>query len=454
MRIYSLSFIFFILCLCNSFGQVSYHLDFEGQAQLFTENESPFWMHTNNRGRLDEKTNFSGLLSYKAIVDLDNDRNVEFGLGGLYKNGYEDGVKLDEAYFSYTSPKIGIVIGKKQRKDLFQGLSASNESILWSLNATPMPGIRFFTRDPLFLSGDHGLGVMFSLEEYLMDDDRYIEETRVHHKSLHAVYRSTSDLEISLGFQHFVQWAGISEEFGQLPGSFEDYTRIFTGMASENDVGNGQEVNALGNQIGSYELKVKTKIRDLDFQFLYNHIFEDASGLKGGNLPDGRYAIYFEDNRDTFWGSSWLRAFMYEFYYTKNQSRDRKGSLIDGADNYFNNNLYRSGWTYRNQILGVPFILLDEEDRFRIGTNILTVHHLGIKGKAFDELPYRFLLSYRKNYGVKDSFFSQTREVFSTLLEIELINSDYILKAQLGADVKSYNNSNFGIGINFSKTIF
>ncbi|MCB7480598.1 capsule assembly Wzi family protein [Christiangramia sediminis] len=454
MRNFCLSFIFFMLFLYTSSGQVTYNLDFEGEAQLFTDKESPFWMHTNYRGRLDEKTHFSGLLSYKANIDFDGERSAEFGLGGLYKDGYDDGFKLDEAYFAYTSPKFGIVLGKKQRKDLFQNLSASNENILWSLNASPLPGIRFFTRDPLFLKGDHGIGVMFSLEEYIMDDDRFIDETRLHHKSGHIVYRSKNNFQISLGGQHFVQWAGYSEEFGELPGSFEDYTRIFTGMASENDVADGQEVNALGNQIGSYELKIKTKIRDVDFQFLYNHIFEDASGMKGGNLPDGRYAVYFEDNRDTFWGSSWLKAFMYEFYYTKNQSRRRVSSEVDGADNYFNNNLYRSGWTYRNQILGVPFILLNEDTRFRIGTNILTIHHLGLKGKAFEEFPYRFLLSYRKNYGMKGTFFSETREVISTLLELELINTDYILKAQIGADIKSYDNSNFGIGLNFSKTIF
>ncbi|MDR5590557.1 capsule assembly Wzi family protein [Christiangramia sp. SM2212] len=429
-------------------------MNFEGHGRLSTGEESPFWMHTNYRGRLDEKTHLSGILTYKANIDLAGDNEAEFGLGGFFKDGYEDGFNLDEAYFSFSTPKIGVVIGKKQRPDLFQGLSASNQSILWSLNASPLPGIRFFSRDPLFINGEHGIGFKASLEEYLLTDDRYIENTRVHHKSAHIVYRSKTNFEISLGFQHFVQWAGYSEEFGELPGSIKDYTRIFTGMASENDVGNGQEVNALGNQIGSYELNLKTKIRDVDFQFLYNHIFEDASGLKAGNLPDGRYAIYFEDNRDSFWGNSWFKAFMYEFYYTKNQSRRRKSSEVDGADNYFNNNLYRSGWTFRNQVIGLPFILLNEESRFRIGTNILTVHHLGIKGLAFDKLPYRFLLSYRKNYGVKDSFFPNTREVFSSLIEVELIDSAYKLKAQIGADIKSYEDSNFGIGINFSKNIF
>ena len=452
MKLFILMIIFLFLGLCSN-GQTNYEINAIASGLLFSEKQSPFWMHANQRGRLDDKSHLSGLVSSKAIIDLESESQVQLGLGGFYKDGYEDGVKLDELYFSFESPKVGIVLGKKQRPELFQGLSAVNENILWSLNAAPLPGIRFFTRDPIFIKEDYGIGFMGSLEEFLMDDERHIANTRLHHKSGHLVYRSQRNFQISIGAHHFVQWAGYSEEFGQLPGSLEDYRRIFFGLASENDVADGQEVNALGNQIGSYEIKVQTKIRDVDFKFIYNHIFEDASGMKMGNFPDGRYAVYFEDNRDTFWGSSWLKAFMYEFYYTKNQSRDRAGSLIDGADNYFNNNLYRSGWTYNNQVLGVPFILLNE-NRFRIGTNILTVHHLGLRGKVFNNYPYRFLLSYRKNYGVKDSFFPETREIFSTLLELELIDTDYNLKAQVGADIKSFEASNFGIGINFSKTIF
>ncbi|MFV8281319.1 capsule assembly Wzi family protein, partial [Christiangramia marina] len=274
---------------------------------------------------------------------------------------------------------------------------------------------------------------------------------RLHHKSGHLVYRSQKDFKVSLGLQQFVQWAGTSEEFGRLPQTLEDYGRVITGRAGIDDVG-GQEVNALGNQIGSYELKMKSRINDLDVEFFYNHIFEDGSGLKLGNFPDGRYGIYVEDNRDTFWGKDWIKAFMYEFHFTKNQSRSRKSSLEDGADNYFNNNLYRSGWTYQNLIIGNPFILTTDE-RFRIGVNIITAHHVGITGKAF-KLPYRALLSYRKNYGVKDSFFPVTKEVISSYLEVELLKGDYNLSAFIASDIKNVDQSNFGTGLKFSRSLF
>ena len=449
---FKLSLLLFFLTGSISFGQSESHLEYSGFGNLYSAENSPFWAHTNQRGRVDEKTFFNSLLTSKTTFDISNSQNIELGLGLLYKDGYEDGLKFDEAYFAYTSNKIGVVIGKKQREELFNGLSVSNASILWSLNSSPLPGIRVFTREPLFLKGDHGIGIKFSIEEYLFDDDRFVKDTRLHHKSGHLVYRSQNDFEISLGLQQFVQWAGTSPEFGSLPNTFEDYTRIFTGMAGNEDVG-GQEVNALGNQIGSYELNIKTKINDIDFQFLYNHIFEDGSGLKLGNLPDGRYAIFFDDNRDTFWGSDWLKSFMYEFHYTMNQSRSRKSSDVDGIDNYFNNNLYKSGWTYQNLVLGTPFILKND-DRFRIGTNLITAHHIGVKGFAFQKTPYKLLISYRKNYGSKAAKVPEGLSILSSMIELDLINSDYNLKVFVASDIKSYENSNFGAGVKISKTIF
>src|SRR5690606_16390754 len=104
-----------------------------------------------------------------------------------------------------------------------------------------------------------------------------------------------------------------------------------------------------------------TSIDDYNIHFIYNHLFEDGSGRRLGNTPDGRYSIYVEDVEDTH-VKKWVRAIMYELYYTKHQSYTSSGN--DGTDNYFNNNLYRSGWTYESRVLGVPFITLDE-DRFR-----------------------------------------------------------------------------------------
>ncbi|GGW87332.1 capsule assembly Wzi family protein [Salegentibacter mishustinae] len=417
---------------------------------LYSEENSPFWLHTNQRGRIDELTNFSGFITTQGFYNFSENSNLEFGLGALYQDGYADKLQLDEAYLAFNNSWLGIVAGRKQREELYRGLSATNQSILWSLNARPLPGIRFFTKRPIFFKNNRGLGFQASYEEYLMDDERFVENTRLHHKSFHLVYRSSPKFQISAGLRHFVQWGGTHPEFGDLPSDFEAYIRAITGRGAGEDTGDGiseQEINGLGNHLGSYEINIKTILAGYNVELIYNHLFEDGSGSLLRNTPDGRYGIFIEDPAASL--DSWFQAVMYEFYYTKNQSKNTP--TTDGEDNYFNNNLYRSGWTYENRVLGLPFITLGP-DRFRIANNKILAHHIGLSGMAFNKVPYRFLGSFRKNYGGKGSENTNGKHVLSTYLDLNLLQNVVNLNLQLGSDFSETEGPNFGAGVSISKS--
>ncbi|SKB36514.1 Capsule assembly protein Wzi [Salegentibacter holothuriorum] len=430
------------------------NIEFSGQVNatglLYSDDNSPFWFHTNQRGRVDESTNFSGFITTQGFYKLSENSNLEFGLGALYQDGYSDKLQLDEAYLAFNNSWLGIVAGRKQRKELYRGLSASNQSVLWSLNARPLPGIRLFTTRPIFFKNNRGLGFQASFEEYLMDDERFVENTRLHHKSFHLVYRSSPKFQISAGLRHFVQWGGTHPEFGDLPSDFEAYTRAVTGRGAGEDTGDGiseQEINGLGNHLGSYEVNIKTILAGYNIELIYNHLFEDGSGSLLRNTPDGRYGIFIEDPTAPL--NAWVSAVMYEFYYTKNQSKNTP--TTDGQDNYFNNNLYRSGWTYENRVLGLPFITLGP-DRFRISNNKILAHHIGLSGMAFNKIPYRFLGSFRKNYGGKGSANTNGQHILSTYLDLNLLQNVVNLNLQLGGDFSEIEGPNFGAGIFISKS--
>lgn len=439
-----------ILFLLLTFSLSAQNFEYSGTASLngiiFSEEESPFWFHSNKRGRIDELTNVSGWVNASGAYFLTPNAKLEVGVGGLFQDGYTDKFQLDESYLSFKNNWLEITAGRKQRKELYHGLSASNENILWSLNARPLPGVQIKTTRPIFINGNRGLGFEAALEEYITDDERYVENTRVHHKSFNLVYRHSSGFEFSAGLQHFVQWGGIHPEFGQLPDSFSDYKNVFIGKEGDDTVG-GQEANALGNHLGSYEVKLKTNLANYRLELIYNHLFEDGSGRSLGNTPDGRYGIYLQDQTP----GNWMDAIMYELYYTKNQSSNSPTS--DGRDNYFNNNLYRSGWTYENRILGVPFIGLDEE-RFRVDNNLVLVHHIGISGIGWRNIPYRLLTSYRKNYGAKGGGNIRPHDILSTYLDLKLLQNIVDVNLQLGADFNTMDSPNFAAGILLSKKIF
>ncbi|GAB2770247.1 hypothetical protein GCM10010465_15020 [Actinomadura fibrosa] len=391
-------------------------------------------------------TDLAGWGNVSGKYYLTSESFLEAGAGVLYQNGYSDEVQLDDYYIKFRNSWLETYVGRKHREELYKGLSATNENILWSLNARPLPGAGIRTIRPVYFWKEAGLGFKAEWEEFLTDDERYVEDLRVHHKSFHLVFSGIKNIELIVGVQHFVQWGGNSPDYGKLPSGFNDYLKVILGREGQNDV-SGEEANALGNQLGSYEIYLNTSISHYDVQFLYNTIFEDKSGLMLRNTPDGRYGVYIEDRES----NKWISAFMYEYYYTRNQSKNFP--TTDGKDNYFNNNLYRSGWTYEHRVLGLPFILMDA-DRERIGDNNIVAHHLGIAGNGFSRFPYKLLASYRMNYGAKGGTSTPNDEIFSGMLDVKLWQEFMDVNLQLGADFHSSSTNIFGAGLKLSKQLF
>lgn len=446
--------LFFLILLLFASGVKAQFHEYSGAAEFqgifSSRSENPFWFHSNKRGRVDEGTGMAGWIYASGKYYIHPEATLEVGTGLSFRDGYLHHLRLDEFYMQFENYWVRATAGSKQREELYRGLSATNENILWSLNARPMPGLRLELLRPVEFWEEADLGFIASLEEYSMENDRYVQNARVHHKSFHLVYSGFSNLEIRLGMQHFAQWGGTSAEYGVLPGGFSDYLTVISGSGlSGNDHGgvSEQEVNALGNHLGSYEVNLKTTFQNYDIELLWNHIFEDASGLRLGNTPDGRYGIYISDTEDL----GVIHAVMYEFYYTKDQSDG--SSNTDGLDNYLNNNLYRSGWTHYRQVLGVPFFTLND-NRFRIGNNRFIAHHLGIRGNAFHKIPFKLLTSYRKNYGVKSFNFPETLNVFSTYLDVFLWESTFELHLQVGGDFSPSASPNHGFGFRFKRDLF
>lgn len=432
----------FLLLSVSCFSQVEYSGKVNLHGMSGTDDELPFWMHSNQRGRVSKETNFLGLLSGKAVHQLSSTSWLE-AEGGVFFDDQRD-LKLDELYISFRNPWMKAVVGRKQREELYSGLSSSNENILRSLNARPLPGFEVGTAAPIFLLPKIGLGVEAFWEEYLLEKQRHVSNARLHHKGFHLVYQPVENFQLKAGLQHYVQWAGTSADRGIQPATFTDYIRVLIGYSGGEGATLGDKQNALGNNLGSYEIYLNTRVDNYYVSLFYNHIFEDGSGRRLGNTPDGRYGLYIQDESQ----EGWVHSFMYEFYYTKHQSHTTSGT--HKFDNYFNNGVYRSGWTYGGQVIGTPFFMT-RENGMGIISNRLIVHHLGIGGVAFNSFPFKFINSYRKNYGTNGSgLYSETQNIMSSLLEFKLVLRHFDLDFQLGSDFSSDAGPRFGAGFGLS----
>jgi hypothetical protein len=69
---------------------------------------------------------------------------------------------------------------------------------------------------------------------------------------------------------------------------------------------------------------------------------------------------------------------------------DKDGLIFAGRDSYYHNSVYTQGWTYYNQIIGNPFL--------QINNNRVRAHFLGLGGSIYG-YNYRLITSHVNNYG-------------------------------------------------------
>ncbi len=453
------------------YSQSGFQLNVESAAFVNGDDALPFWLRSNNYGRVGRQTNAYAVVSPSYDLYLNENSKFTFKSAFAYRNEFNEvgeakDIFIDELYAEYKSGHIAASFGVKHAELKYNGLASTNQSILWSSNARSLPGLEIKTIKPIYFLFNKRLGFEALFSEYLLNDDRATQDAHVHHKYFALVYNLNNFSTLKLGIRHVAQYGGNPSDprFEKQDIGFGDYVRMFFGRAGGDNAIKGDQINAVGNHIGSYELSYNKKYDDAEFELFYNSIFEDGSGSAMKNFPDGRYGVFYDSgNRENF-----INSFVYEFIYTKNQSQTAPHLW----DNYFNNGVYSSGWTYQQNVIGVPFItstyLSDYgSDYITVGNNRLIAHHLGIQGKLY--FPYEFKLSYRRNYGInrnrgtenyihydsddQRSLFKVQPEVVSTYLKIGLLRGVMNLDVMGAVDI-SDENSNFAAGLSVSKSFF
>ncbi|MDX1761814.1 MAG: capsule assembly Wzi family protein [Christiangramia sp.] len=442
----SAGWLFALLFFCqSSSAQLDYAVETELNGMLSTQQELPFWFYSNQRGRISEETNFSGLLLARMDYRFNPDLQFEIGSGIFYQDAFNDKIFLDELYAQVNYKWLEFIIGRKQEIELYNGLSATNENFAWSLNARPMPGLQVQSSRPVYLGSQRRIGIEFSLEEYLMEKDRYVKDTRLHSKSLFLNYNFSNSWKLKLGLSHYAQWGGYSPDTGQQPESFANYLKVFTGREGGEDAIGGDKANATGNHLGVYELYLTKEYAGFEVELIYNHFFEDGSGSRYANFSDGRYGLYYKNR----YSESFIEAIMYEFYYTKNQSKNGPHNY----DAYFNHYLtYNSGWTYQNRVIGVPFFKFDSEDGKGVIDDKFLAHHIGWKGE------FSTFRGKRSDYKVKLSFLDYEHGADSTkalyfLGELGLLKDPLQIRLNIGLDLTEGDSAVQGVGLRISKQL-
>ncbi len=397
----------------------------------------PFWLYSNTTSKIDASTNYAADAGLNASYTFKNNHTLDVGAILQYNDGLDAEVKRNELYAKYSTPSFSITAGAKAEDELQYGLSTSNKNFQMSRNARPFPGVSIKTEKPIVLSENWSFEA--ELAHYELNDDRIVEGSRVHHKMLQLNYNVNKDHRFSIAIRHYAMWGGKSQLTGnKQPTRLSDFFKIFISQRGDEEASSNDQNNALGNHLGSFNFAYDFNTDAGKFSLYHNHPFEDGSGSGFKNFPDGIWGLYLAP--DDVWA---VKGILYEFVETSDQS----GALgRSGRDNYFNNRVYRSGWTYDGNTIGIPFIVVP-------GNTRVTAHHLGVfmQVKRFD---IASKVSYVENKGTYFTPFDPTQKGYYTMLNTTYNTPKYgSISILTGFDAISSVKNKYGIGLQYSYKI-
>lgn len=428
MRMKSFICLFLFFCVYSIASAQGWEVRWSSTAHMSGASEQvlPFWARTGNDGVLPSSSGATAMLGAELLYKSECGWLLEGGTSiAGYVTASESGGHpyarglVDRLYLSAGWKMFRVDVGMMPRQRELGGLSVTGGNIMWTGNARNMPGVNLKSD---WISVTERLAFRGNMAHYHMNDHRSVAGTRLHDKSLELKLDLGGGLELSGGLEHMAQWGGTSALYGPQPSSFDDFIRVFFARGGGDGASASDRINVLGNHLGREYLRLDWDVDRFRITFQYDKPFEDGSGTRFDNLPDGVWTLKLSaDERESFVtdvvyefiNTTWQSGPLHERPATEEEMAGQDPSdpqygiiILKGRDNYFNNSMYRSGWTYHGRVIGLPLIngIVFEDDGTVAGIlcNRIRAHHLGIGGNLGRGVPYMFKATYSRNYGRYD----------------------------------------------------
>ncbi|MCL1934670.1 MAG: capsule assembly Wzi family protein [Candidatus Azobacteroides sp.] len=459
---------------------LDYRFDVLGSAS--TGKYTPFWLTSNTNGTVPLRPNngyVRGDLIWKH--PFLNGIKLEAEADVVAAAKHTSSFWIQQLYAAVSYRNICLSVGAKERYNSMLDKDLSTGDMTYSTNARPIPEINFafpnytnfpFTKEYLQFKGDFALGKSF--------DNNYIRRTKApdasyavnilwHHKSLFLKWEDpTGHFPFFgiLGLEHGAQWGGWTSfgGFGNNPASFKDLVRIILCESGNSEAIKGEQINVLGNHVGTYNIKIAYKDKTFQAALYKQHYFDDNSGLELANWRDGIWGGEF-----TFFNQPFLHKIVVEYLQTTNQSGPFHFLSYDpvlypnarggGGDNYYNNYVYSVGWSYFGRGLGNALLTSPEyndDHAFGFKNNRLKSVHLGLEGKITSEFSYRTLFTGMYGWGTMNTPFLKRKDNFSSLIECTYRpkkQEGWQVALQAAFDKGNLYGDNFGCSLKISKEL-
>jgi len=446
--------LFFVLPGIQAYSQekTGFTPDFHlGQSTAVSSGKDlPFWMVSNQNGIYSLHNSSYLLLQAGLNRSMERDSlkkwGYTYGANMVYGFAGTSDFQPNEYWLGIRFNQLILKAGAQSDPIIYSGLSSTNGDINRSRNARPVPGLSLSTKGYIpFLFAKKWFSFRFLYEEGILNDKQAIMNAHLHHKNIYFHARFTSTLSLSIGLEHYVFWGGYSLKYGHLP-EWSQYFRYVLGLAGGVGATLNDQMNVSGNQLGSYNLKLKKDWTKVITTFYWNHPFNDRSGMEFDNWIDGLWGIHIATKKR----NSFVTDIVYEYMYTLNQS----GSILQkpaptpenpnrvtgrGMDDYFNHGIYTSGFTHYQRMMGTPlFVPTIGSDGISKGfeSSRMWMHHLGISGTLGNGFYWKSLTTLSRNFGTYLNIYPTPLDEFSFLAECSYAGPKlpFIVKTGLAGD--------------------
>ncbi|MCT8341133.1 capsule assembly Wzi family protein [Flavobacteriaceae bacterium TK19130] len=433
----------FIMLSVSSNAQDNGSLNFNGAIEvegiLGNDDVLPFWLRANTFAAKAEATNYVVTPDFSLSYAISERDSISIGASAYFHDGFNDTFQRNELFLRYRTSWLEVIAGSKRIQERFHGASIVADNFWMSGNARPLPGL--LLQAPEYLKLTNSLRLDYALGHFFLNDDRVVQDAWVHYKRFGLSWSFSRKTSLVFEVEHYAQWSGTSPDFGKQPNDFSDFIDVFLASEGGENAADTDRRNATGEHMGLFNLVYQYKPAIGTYSIYHEHPIEDGSGTRLKNFPDGIWGIAFTANEKRY--TSVLKAIVLEYIQTTDQS-GRTGR--SGNDNYFNGGVYRSGWSYEQQIIGLPFIQLNPNG-IRIQNNRLRALHFGIvmRSRSFE---YRLKSTAIENLGTYGEPFDPKQRALHNSIEISYETDSYgsfILRG--GYDFLEFRDDAYGAGM-------
>lgn len=172
--------------------------------------------------------------------------------------------------------------------------------------------------------------------------------------------------------------------------------------------GQNWQDSKVGNHAGNLDFRAEYDLNNYQIAAYRQFFYEVGALWHLANIADGLMGISVQKKKPDHTVIEWNKLLL-EFLYTKNQAGETWSKPTPtGNENYHNHYLYKYGWSYLDQNLGVPFItprhtarpdLPYHEMEYFINNRLWAIQ-AGFEGRAYS-WHTRLKMAYSRNFGTR-----------------------------------------------------